>query len=102
MVKAMSFTAANCTEAIAVLKYYITNTTAQELYSRICMALANPMLLSSDVENLLSALENIGVITSSAHAAVNDNANRHCLLCHQPYRERDNSLRSCIIPHHVV
>lgn len=60
------------------------------------------MLFSSDVENLLSALENIGVITSSAHTAVNDNANRHCLRCHQPYRERDNSLRSCIIPHHVV
>jgi hypothetical protein len=44
MVKAMSFTAANCTEAMAVLKYYITNTTAQELYSRICMAQSNASL----------------------------------------------------------
>jgi hypothetical protein len=100
-VKAMSFTAANRSEAMSVLRYYTNNTTPQELHTRIKIALSNQMLLSSDVENLLSALENIGVVTSSAHAAVKDNVPRHCLRCHQPYMERDNGLRSCIIPHIV-
>lgn len=76
MVKAMSITAANRADAMAVLKYYITNTSPQELYSRIFTAFASPMLLSLVVENLLFALEDIGVITSSAHVAVNDNVNR--------------------------
>ncbi|KAG1752294.1 uncharacterized protein EDB91DRAFT_1077729 [Suillus paluster] len=99
MVKAISFNAANRSEAMAVLKYYLNNTTAQELYTRIGTALSDPMLLSTDVENFLSALEGIGIVTSSAHAAVNDNVVRHCLRCHQPYMERDNRARSCNILH---
>ncbi|KAG0698082.1 hypothetical protein DFH29DRAFT_810801 [Suillus ampliporus] len=99
MTKAISFTAANRSEAMAILKYYFNNTTSQEFYARIATALSDRMLLSTDVENFLSALEGIGIVTSSAHAAVNDNVARHCLRCHQPYMERDNGVRSCIIPH---
>lgn len=57
------------------------------------------MILSTDAEKFLSGLEGIGVVTSSAHTAVRDNVFRHCLRCHQPYMERDNGPRSCIIPH---
>ncbi|OJA16904.1 hypothetical protein AZE42_09185 [Rhizopogon vesiculosus] len=101
MTKLMSFTAADRSEAMTILAYYLKNVTPHEFYQRLLMALTNRMILSSDVENLLSALEAIGVVTSSAHVAVTNNVPRHCLRCHQPYLERDNSLRSCTIPHVV-
>lgn len=99
MAKAISFTGGNRSEAMAVLKYYLQNITPQELHARITTALSNRMLLSTDIENFLSGLEGIGVVTSSAHAAVRDNVFRHCLRCHQLYMERDNRPGSCIIPH---
>lgn len=99
MAKAISFTGGNRSEAMAILKYYLTNTTPQEFYAAVTTALSNRMILSTDIENFLSGLEGIGVATSSAHTAVRDNVFRHCLRCHQPYMERDNGPRSCIIPH---
>jgi hypothetical protein len=60
------------------------------------------MILSTDAEKIVFELEGIGVVTSSAHTAVKDNVFRHCLLCHQPYMERDNGPRSCIYSPHCT
>lgn len=65
MAKAISFTGDNRSEAMTILKYYLTNTTPQEFYADVATALSNRMILSTDVENILSGLEGIGVVTST-------------------------------------
>ncbi|KAH7929066.1 hypothetical protein BV22DRAFT_152031 [Leucogyrophana mollusca] len=97
--QAMSFTAAARSEAMSILRYFLNNTTPQELHTRIINGLSNRMMLSTDVENLLSVLEVFGVVPSIARAAIADSSPRHCVRCHKSYMESDNGLRSCVIAH---
>ncbi|KAH7910205.1 hypothetical protein BJ138DRAFT_1153461 [Hygrophoropsis aurantiaca] len=95
----MSFTGATHSEAMGVLRYFLNNTTAQELQTSVLSALSHQTLFSKDVEDLLAALERLGIVPPLARTAISETHPRHCVRCHNPYVERDNGLRACRIPH---
>ncbi|EGO20735.1 hypothetical protein SERLADRAFT_442071 [Serpula lacrymans var. lacrymans S7.9] len=98
----MSFSPAARTESLAILTYFLNNTTPQELHSRFISALSGRLMSPVHLENLLSALETLGIVTPVVRAAAEDNTTRHCVRCHRVYVERHNSGRACVIPHDEV
>jgi hypothetical protein len=94
-----SFSPGMRTEATSILTYVLNNTTPHDFHDALKRAINGPMVLPTDVENVLVSLRSIGLVTSAATAAAQDDTHRHCVRCHSQYLEMDNGLKACIISH---
>jgi hypothetical protein len=84
-------------ESAATLTYLLANLTPEELHKQLSSA--STTLIPSQIEKLIIALRNAGIVVSAAQNAIADQTKRHCVRCHQSYLEKRNGLDACIMLH---
>jgi hypothetical protein len=95
----MSFSVRIQSESTMILSYVLNNTSPPEFYNMLLTAINSPLVMQSDVDNLLKLLQAMGLITSVATQAAHDEIPRHCVRCHHQYLEKHNGWKACTIRH---
>jgi hypothetical protein len=84
------------------LSYLIRNLSPEDLHEKILEVLVDPTRPTEAKDALWESLEALGFYTTLARKACIDDAQgkmRHCVRCHATYKEVDNGLKACCIPH---
>lgn len=94
-----SFSTASNSASAGTLTYLLNNTRPLDFHEQILKAVRSPMAFPQDIDNLLHALEKVGIIIGAAQDAAKDARVRHCVRCHKTYLERNNGFQACQVAH---
>ncbi|KAH6891684.1 hypothetical protein BKA70DRAFT_1325861 [Coprinopsis sp. MPI-PUGE-AT-0042] len=84
------------------ISYLVRNLSPEDLHAKILDVVADPGRPSEAKDALWQSLEALGLYTALARRACVEDAQditRHCVRCHQTYKEVDNNPSACKIYH---
>lgn len=87
------------TPEVALIRYVLKNMEPEDFVGAILSNVESGALSIPNLELIQKALSVVGLPMDNALLAVRNTDDRHCLRCHETYKQCNNHLRACLVFH---